>query len=140
MLLVCALQEPLLGVFSFASGKQLSACLSGGGASGDYTAGGAGSSGNGSGTCASAGGALRGSGRCKAYIFVMHVAEELPAWPESKDRQRVWVSGHGGVGARRVGVHCPGTGEPVASLRGACAPGAAHVGQCAGEHQRTCMG
>ncbi|KXZ48532.1 hypothetical protein GPECTOR_27g703 [Gonium pectorale] len=38
----------------------------------------------------SAGGS--GGGLCKAYIYVMHVAEELPTWPESKDRQRVWCS------------------------------------------------
>ncbi len=31
-------------------------------------------------------------GKCKAFIYVMHVAEELPSWPESKDRQRIWVS------------------------------------------------
>jgi diphosphoinositol-polyphosphate diphosphatase len=31
-------------------------------------------------------------GGCTAYMFVMHVAEELPSWPECKDRQRAWVS------------------------------------------------
>ncbi len=119
-------------MFSFASGKQLSACLSGGGASGggDYTAGGAGSSSSGSGTCVSTGpgpgGALRGSGRCKAYIYVMHVAEELPAWPESKDRQRVWVSGHGfeDIGESRVWDALPWYGRARGTrVRGGGAPG-----------------
>lgn len=31
-------------------------------------------------------------GRCMAHMFVMHVAEELTTWPESTERQRVWVS------------------------------------------------
>ena len=30
-------------------------------------------------------------GRCVAHMFIMHVAEELPTWPESTERQRVWV-------------------------------------------------
>lgn len=31
-------------------------------------------------------------GRCVAHMFVMHVAEELPTWPEGAERKRVWVS------------------------------------------------
>lgn len=31
-------------------------------------------------------------GRCMAHMFVMHVAEELSTWPESTERNRVWVS------------------------------------------------
>ncbi|KAK9819718.1 hypothetical protein WJX72_001641 [[Myrmecia] bisecta] len=31
-------------------------------------------------------------GRCIAYMFVMHVVEELPAWPEQAHRTRVWCS------------------------------------------------
>ena len=31
-------------------------------------------------------------GRCVAHMFVMHVAEELPTWPEGKERKRIWVS------------------------------------------------
>jgi len=31
-------------------------------------------------------------GRCRAYMFIMHVEEELQAWPEFPDRQRCWVS------------------------------------------------
>ena len=30
-------------------------------------------------------------GRCIAYMFVMHVAEELPTWPEGDKRTRRWV-------------------------------------------------
>lgn len=36
-------------------------------------------------------------GRCVAHMFVMHVAEELPTWPEGSERKRIWVrqlSGH----------------------------------------------
>lgn len=29
--------------------------------------------------------------RCVVHMFVMHVAEELPTWPEHSERQRVWV-------------------------------------------------
>lgn len=32
------------------------------------------------------------SSRCRAYMYIMYVAEELSTWPESKDRQRVWVN------------------------------------------------
>ena len=31
-------------------------------------------------------------GRCLAHMFVMHVVEELPTWPEGAERKRVWVS------------------------------------------------
>ncbi len=31
-------------------------------------------------------------GRCIAHMFVMHVAEELPTWPEGAERKRIWVS------------------------------------------------
>ncbi|GFR52473.1 hypothetical protein Agub_g15042 [Astrephomene gubernaculifera] len=62
------LEDSPLGVFLFASGK--------------HVAGSAGSDGS--------DGAP--GGRCKAYMFVMHVAEELPSWPESRDRQRIWCS------------------------------------------------
>lgn len=31
-------------------------------------------------------------GKCLAYMFVMEVLEELQEWPESNDRNRVWVS------------------------------------------------
>ncbi len=31
-------------------------------------------------------------GRCVAHMFVMHVAEELPTWPEGAERKRIWVS------------------------------------------------
>ena len=31
-------------------------------------------------------------GRCLAHMFVMHVIEELPTWPEGAERKRVWVS------------------------------------------------
>ncbi|KAL3133300.1 hypothetical protein ABBQ38_007179 [Trebouxia sp. C0009 RCD-2024] len=31
-------------------------------------------------------------GRCLAHMFVMHVAEELPTWPEGSERKRVWCS------------------------------------------------
>lgn len=31
-------------------------------------------------------------GRCMAYLFVMHVSEELPAWPEAGQRTREWCS------------------------------------------------
>ena len=31
-------------------------------------------------------------GHCVAHMFVMHVAEELPTWPEGSERKRVWVS------------------------------------------------
>lgn len=30
-------------------------------------------------------------GRCLAYMFVMHVAEELQTWPEGEKRTRIWV-------------------------------------------------
>lgn len=30
-------------------------------------------------------------GRCLAYMFVMHVAEELQTWPEGGKRTRLWV-------------------------------------------------
>ena len=33
-------------------------------------------------------------GRCVAHMFVMHVAEELPTWPEGAERKRIWVSLH----------------------------------------------
>ncbi|PNH08718.1 Nudix hydrolase 16, mitochondrial [Tetrabaena socialis] len=56
------LEEPMLGVYAFSGGKQ------------------------------AADAADRPSGVCKAHIFVMHVEEELPTWPESEDRQRVWCS------------------------------------------------
>jgi diphosphoinositol-polyphosphate diphosphatase len=29
-------------------------------------------------------------GRCVAHMYVMHVAEELPIWPEGQQRRRVW--------------------------------------------------
>ncbi|PNW87043.1 hypothetical protein CHLRE_02g106500v5 [Chlamydomonas reinhardtii] len=58
------LEEPLLGVFPFTSGKYY----------------------------IQEGQSAATPGRCKAYIYVMHVAEELPCWPESNDRQRVWCS------------------------------------------------
>ena len=29
---------------------------------------------------------------CIAHVFALHVAEELPAWPESGQRRRTWVS------------------------------------------------
>ena len=32
--------------------------------------------------------------RCVVHLFVMHVAEELPTWPEHSERQRVWVRAH----------------------------------------------
>ena len=49
-------------------------------------------------------------GRCRAYMFIMHVEEELQAWPEFPDRQRCWVSakgnstspGSGAVGGRET--------------------------------------
>ncbi|GIL64304.1 hypothetical protein Vafri_18288 [Volvox africanus] len=56
------LEEPLLGVFPFSGGKHV------------YDAQG------------------NPVGKCKAFIYVMHVAEELSSWPESKDRQRIWCS------------------------------------------------
>lgn len=31
-------------------------------------------------------------GRCVAHMFVMHVAEELPTWPEGAERKRIWCS------------------------------------------------
>jgi len=31
-------------------------------------------------------------GRCIAYMFVMHVAEELPTWPEGDKRTRRWCT------------------------------------------------
>lgn len=33
-------------------------------------------------------------GRCVAHMFVMHVAEELPTWPEGAERKRIWVRLH----------------------------------------------
>lgn len=30
--------------------------------------------------------------KCVAYMFVMHVVEELATWPEQQHRSRVWVS------------------------------------------------
>ena len=33
-------------------------------------------------------------GRCVAHMFVMHVLEELPTWPEGTERKRIWVSAH----------------------------------------------
>ncbi|EFJ51856.1 hypothetical protein VOLCADRAFT_56657 [Volvox carteri f. nagariensis] len=56
------LEEPLLGVFPFSGGKHV------------YDAQG------------------NPVGKCKAFIYVMHVAEELPSWPESNDRQRIWCT------------------------------------------------
>ncbi len=31
------------------------------------------------------------TGGCAAHMFVMHVGEELPTWPEGSERQRCWV-------------------------------------------------
>lgn len=31
-------------------------------------------------------------GQCLAYLFVMHVSEVLPDWPEAAQRKREWVS------------------------------------------------
>lgn len=31
-------------------------------------------------------------GRCSAYMFALHVAEELDVWPEGMERERCWVS------------------------------------------------
>lgn len=66
----------------------------------------------GSGGSAGSGGSVGSGGRCKAFIYVMHVAEELPAWPESKDRRRVWVS----VGLEVVGLRLDGRHEPRLGL------------------------
>ena len=33
-------------------------------------------------------------GRCVAHMFVMHVVEELPTWPEGTERKRIWVSAY----------------------------------------------
>ncbi len=30
--------------------------------------------------------------KCIIHMFVMHVADELPVWPEMAQRQRFWVS------------------------------------------------
>ena len=57
---VLAVQEPVLGAFSFYSGK----------ASRLQQA---------------------NQGRCVAYMFIMHVAEELQIWPEGEKRTRIWV-------------------------------------------------
>lgn len=32
--------------------------------------------------------------KCIIHMFVMHVADELPVWPEMAQRQRFWVSTH----------------------------------------------
>lgn len=61
------LEDPLLGTFSFQGGKAVSSGM--GGLAGMHRV-----------------------SRCKAYIYVMHVAEELQTWPESKDRQRIWCN------------------------------------------------
>jgi diphosphoinositol-polyphosphate diphosphatase len=37
-------------------------------------------------------GAAAQKGRCEATVFAMAVSEELAEWPESRQRQRVWVS------------------------------------------------
>lgn len=31
------------------------------------------------------------AGRCVAYVFAMHVTEELPVWPEAAQRTREWL-------------------------------------------------
>ena len=58
------LQEPMVGMFAFASAKQ-----------------------------AHAEGTPHG-GRCIAHMYIMFVEEELEVWPESAERQRHWVGGH----------------------------------------------
>ncbi len=30
-------------------------------------------------------------GRCRAFMYVMHVSEELASWPERHKRTRLWV-------------------------------------------------
>ena len=40
-------------------------------------------------------------GRCVAHMFVMHVAEELPTWPEGGERKRIWVSLDSSIGILR---------------------------------------
>ena len=60
MIDLCMVQEPMLGAFSFHSGK----------ASRLQQA---------------------NQGRCVAYMFIMHVAEELQTWPEGEKRTRLWV-------------------------------------------------
>ncbi|KAJ9505615.1 hypothetical protein QJQ45_026930 [Haematococcus lacustris] len=55
------LEEPMLGVFPFQSGKP-----------GNHT-----NSAHG--------------GKCIAYMYVLHVEEELATWPESLERERFWL-------------------------------------------------
>lgn len=55
------IEEPMLGAFSFHSGK----------ASRLQQA---------------------NQGRCVAYMFIMHVAEELQTWPEGEKRTRLWCT------------------------------------------------
>jgi hypothetical protein len=60
-----------------------------------------GASGSGSGSGASAAGDVHalpprppagpGRGTCLVHLYVMHVAEELDAWPEAGERTRAWV-------------------------------------------------
>jgi len=35
-----------------------------------------------------------GEGHCAAFVFVMHVTEELACWPEGSERHRTWFSVH----------------------------------------------
>lgn len=55
------LEEPIVGMFPFQSGKPSAHVTS------------------------------LHQGRCIAYMYAMHVEEELPVWPEGHERQRIWV-------------------------------------------------
>jgi hypothetical protein len=54
------------------------------------------------------------NGRCTAHMFIMHVAEELSSWPESRERQRAWVGGCAALALpARAACGCPGARPPL---------------------------
>lgn len=69
-------------------------------------------------------------GRCIAYLFALHVSEELQAWPEAHQRTREWVSqlarpcpgvvpaaAHSEAAVRGCHLMCPRCSLPACSAR-----------------------
>lgn len=56
-----------------------------------------------------------GEGHCQAYVFVMHVAEELECWPEGSERHRTWV----GISLARACSACTPETRHVTCVRAA---------------------
>jgi hypothetical protein len=61
--------------------------------------------------------ALSSKPRGMAYMFVMHVAEELQKWPEADLRTRLWVSTRFRLRCTSLVWHC-GADRTVATRRG----------------------